>query len=74
MPRVNREIIKRAKCNVLDITVSTHETHKKELTRRLKRQEKALIKTIERNWLGREMIEENVANIKITLEVLNNWE
>lgn len=71
MTRVSREIIEKAKCNVVDITLKTCEAHRKDLTRRLKSQEKALVKTVEKGWMGQEMIEQSIINIKSTLVVLD---
>jgi hypothetical protein len=70
MTRLNKQIITTAKCNVIDVTLRTVEAHKKDLTKRLKQQQKALVKTIEKGWDGRKIIEESIINIKITLEVL----
>ncbi len=70
MTRLNKEIIKRSGCRAIDITFITLETHKKDLTRRLKKQEKALVKTIAKGWMGQEAIEGSIVSIKTTLKIV----
>ena len=71
MNKLNRSIIKKAGCNVLDCAPLTIEEHKKDLTKRLKRQEKALEKTIVKGWEGQETIECSIVNINHTLVVIS---
>ena len=73
MTSMNREIIKKANCNVIDHSIRTIDNHKKDLARRLKKQEKALAKGIEKGWSGNELVKTSIENIQITLEVLENW-
>ena len=72
MTRVSREIIRKTGCNVVDLSLATTEAHKKDLTRRLAKQEKALVRTIEKGWMGKEIIEKSITDIKATLEVLTD--
>ena len=71
MARIHQEIIEKAGCNVLDLTLTTPKAIKADLKHRLKRQEKALAKTIEKGWTGKEIIEQSIIDLKRTLEVFN---
>ncbi len=71
MTKISREIIKKAGCNVVDISLRTTDAHKKDLTHRLKKQEKALGRTIEKGWMGQEIIEQSITDIKTTLAILD---
>lgn len=70
MKRIHRDIIKRAGCAVLDYSYDTIPDIKSDLTRRLKRQEKALVKTVDKGWQGKEIIEKSIEDIRRTLAVL----
>lgn len=73
MSNLSREIAKKAGCNVVDRSLSTIESHRKDLTKRLAKQEKGLEKTIAKGWSGRELIEQSIVDIKKTLNVINNY-
>lgn len=70
MTRVSREIIKLAGCNVVDSSLTTVESHKKDLSHRLGKQEKALVKTIAKGWDGKGIIEQSIVDLKKTLSIL----
>lgn len=57
--------------SVLALDEVTLSDHKKDLARRLKRQTKVLEKTIARGWQGKETIEQSIADISKTLEVVS---
>lgn len=69
--QLHKDIAQKAGCaNITDKTLTTHKAIKSDLTRRLKKQEKALMKTIEKGWEGQTIIEQSIINIKKTLAVL----
>lgn len=69
MTTIQREIVKKAGCDVLDHSINGFQEIKKDITKRINRQEKTLKKAIEKGW-DTFVIEDGLEKLKRTLAVI----